>query len=96
MALLRFLCSSGSLNDLNILDKSATVRSILDGSSPPRMEYNNNGNNCSLLYLLADSIYPSYPIFVKILEAGGNSRTEKCFSSSQAAVTKELENLLVF
>lgn len=60
----------GSLNDLNVLDKSTTMGSILKGEFPPRMNYRVNGSTRSLLYLLTDGIYPNYPIFVGQFKKG--------------------------
>lgn len=81
----------GSLNDLNVLDKSTTMGSILTGDFPPHMSYSVNGNSRSLLYLLADGIYPNFPIFVKSISNGGNSIMDKGFSKAQEAVRKDVE-----
>lgn len=69
----------GSLNDLNILDKSTTIGSILEGAFPPRMKYTTNGAERYLMYLLADGIYPQYAIFLRTISGGGNGRRKRIY-----------------
>lgn len=55
------------------------------------MEYRINGRSRTLLYVLADGIYPSFSIFVKTIENRGNNRKEKCFAKDQEDVRKDVE-----
>lgn len=55
------------------------------------MTYSINGRIRTLLYLLADGIYPSYAIFVKIISNRGNTRKEKNFAGAQEAVRRDVE-----
>lgn len=55
---------TGSLNDLNVLKRSVTMRAILGGNFPRRMTYTINGTTRSLLYFLPKGIYPKHELFV--------------------------------
>ena len=61
-----FFGEPGSLNDINILDRSSIVGSILaqtfDTKVPP---YKLNGTTRDYLYFLVDGIYPPWAIFAK-------------------------------
>ena len=81
----------GSLNDINQLDKSSIVASILDGSFVLKMEeYSINGHLHDLVYFLADGIYPDWAIFVKTI---GNPLllAEILFSVAQEHAQKDVE-----
>ena len=60
-----FFGEPGSLNDLNILEKSTIVGSILNGTMdlrlPQELHYRINGMVRDYLYFLVDGIYPSGP-----------------------------------
>jgi hypothetical protein len=59
---------AGSLNDINVLDKSSIVASILDGTFDLKTEdYEINGHVRDWMYFLADGIYPDWAIFVKTI-----------------------------
>jgi hypothetical protein len=60
-----FFGSLGSMNDSNVLDNSSTVKSIIAGDFPPKCNYRVNGNTYTMLYDLADGIYPTWAIFQK-------------------------------
>ena len=56
----------GSLNDLNVLDKSSMVGSLLSGNLPisaPK-RYTINGKERDWMYFLVDGIYPEWSIFI--------------------------------
>lgn len=58
----------GSLNDLNILDKSTIVGHILDQSFDTRVDpYTINRHERDWLYFLTDGIYPKWSIYVKTI-----------------------------
>ena len=62
-----FFGEPGSLNDLNILEKSTIVGSILNGTMelclPQELHYSISGTVWDYLYFLVDGIYPKWPIF---------------------------------
>lgn len=87
----------GSLNDLNVLDrstlqvkyvKSATARHEL--GSVADKEYEVNGKKYRGLYFLADGIYPSFACFVKTLPQP-NTTEKKNFAARQESVRKDVE-----
>jgi hypothetical protein len=86
-----FFGEPGSLNDLNILDKSTIVEAIMtrsfDIKIPP---YTINGTERNWLYFLADGIYPSWAMFVKTFHNPVN-RKENEFSKMQEYARKDVE-----
>jgi hypothetical protein len=60
-----FFGEAGSLNDINILNKSSILGLILDGSFDLKTNpYTINGTTRDWLYFLVDGIYPAYSIFI--------------------------------
>jgi hypothetical protein len=80
----------GSLNDLNVLNMSTTMASVLQGKHPPRFKFVVDGKDYTTPYYLADGIYPSWAMFIKSLK---NSTSPEIlnFSSAQEAVRKDVE-----
>ncbi|XP_038704662.1 putative nuclease HARBI1 [Tripterygium wilfordii] len=79
----------GSLNDLNVLDRSPLFNELAEGRAPP-VNYTINGNNYSIGYYLADGIYPSWSTFVKTIPAPqGNKR--QFFAKAQESARKDVE-----
>jgi hypothetical protein len=86
-----FFGEAGSLNDINILNKSSIVASILDGIFDLQTTpYTVNGMMRDWLYFLVDGIYPSYSIFINTFHHPQTS-TEKYFSTCQEACRKDIE-----
>jgi hypothetical protein len=86
-----FFGEPGSLNDLNVLDKSSIVSGILTGDFDVRVEpYTVNGTQRDWLYFLVDGIYLPWSIFVKPLQAPGDAK-EETFNSAQEAARKCVE-----
>lgn len=85
----------GSLNDLNILDKSSIVESFLRGDFrlrlPDHLRYNINGTVRDWLYFLVDGIYPKWSIFISTLTNADPGTREAKFASFQEAVRKDIE-----
>lgn len=85
-----FFGSPGSLNDINVLDRSPTIGKIEAGHFPPSFTYTVNGHARTLPYYLADGIYPNWAIFVKTIK-DPTSPKQKAFSECQESVRKDVE-----
>ena len=87
---------AGSLNDLNILNLSPLLESLVDGSfteleqSSRLVPFEVAGNEFHRLFALVNGIYPPYSRFVK-----GNqlplTEPEKHFTAWQEAARKDIE-----
>ena len=91
-----FFGEPGSLNDLNILDKSSIVGSLMDGSFDLRLQDENlhyviNGTKRDYFYFLVDGIYPRWSIFVHTKQHPEPGSPEAYFASCQEAVRKDIE-----
>ena len=64
---------------------SSSVRGV-----PPSFPYKVNKTQRTILYYLADGIYPSWAIFVKTIREGATN-CEKNFAKAQEAVRKDVE-----
>jgi hypothetical protein len=81
----------GSLNDLNVLDKSSIVGAMLSGNLDLKTdEYHINGTGRDWNYFLVDGIYPRWAIFVNSYQITDDPRKMK-FSAAQEAVRKDIE-----
>nr|XP_017228190.1 PREDICTED: putative nuclease HARBI1 [Daucus carota subsp. sativus] len=79
----------GSLNDINVLDRSNLFSEWAEGRAP-KVKYTINGHTYDMGYYLADGIYPPYPTFVKTISAPqGNKR--KHFAQMQESARKDVE-----
>jgi Plant transposon protein len=85
--------SPGSLNDINVLDKSSIVGAMINGQLNLKTEpYLLNGRLRDWMYFLVDGIYPSWAIFVKTIpKAARRNRNEEVFSAKQEGVRKDIE-----
>ena len=83
----------GSLNDINVLDKSSIVGAIISGQLDLRTRpYTINGTIRDWMYFLVDGIYPPWAIFVKTIPLSARTNAEKLFfASRQEAVRKDIE-----
>lgn len=79
--------SPGSLNDINILDGSSIVFSMLTLKVDPYMI---NGRERDWMYFLVDGIYPEWAIFVTTFSDKSDARKKK-FAQAQEAVRKDVE-----
>jgi hypothetical protein len=87
-----FFGEAGSLNDINILNKSSILGSILDGSFDLKTNpYTINGTTHDWLYFLVDGIYPAYSIFITAINHP-QSDMEKHFSTCQEACQKDIKH----
>ncbi|XP_074352013.1 uncharacterized protein LOC141691173 [Apium graveolens] len=79
----------GSLNDINVLDRSNLFSEWAEGRAP-EVTYTINGHIYDMGYYLADGIYPPYSTFVKTVSAPqGNKR--KHFAQMQESARKDVE-----
>jgi len=85
--------SPGSLNDINVLDKSSIVGSLITGDLDLKTEpYYINGTRRDWMYFLADGIYPDWAIFVKtIAPTCQRNEHDKQYAKKQEAVRKDIE-----
>ena len=84
-----FFGMPGSLNDINVLDRSPLHREALAGRGP-QVSYQINGFTYHVPYWLADGIYPPHHCFVKSIH-NPTSRKHKLFSTMQEAKRKDIE-----
>jgi hypothetical protein len=89
--LVHFFGEPGSMNDINILNKSSIDAKLLtnafDLKIPP---YTINGTTHNWMYFLTDGIYPTWSIFVKTIGQPVSDEQSK-FASRQEYVRKDVE-----
>jgi len=82
---------AGSLNDINVLDKSSIVGSMLEGTFDVTCEeYTVNGRVRDWMYFLADGIYPDWAVFIKTYSEP-HDEPSKVFATRQELVRKDVE-----
>lgn len=59
-----FFGAPGTMNDLNILDRSPVFDDIINGIAP-QVNFNVNGREYHLAYYLTDDIYPKWATFIQ-------------------------------
>ncbi|KAI4974110.1 hypothetical protein ZWY2020_046845 [Hordeum vulgare] len=79
----------GSLNDINVLQRSPVFTKLVEGQTPP-VNYSINGRQYTMGYYLADYIYPRWATFVKSIPAP-TSRKHKTFAKKQEGARKDVE-----
>lgn len=85
--------SAGSMNDINVLDKSSIYEDIVTGRFNIKTRpYNINGVYRDYMYFLVDGIYPKYAIFQSTGNSEGNEM-ERLFSVQQEAARKDVERV---
>jgi hypothetical protein len=84
-----FFGMPGSLNDINVLDRSPLHHDAINGKSPA-VSYKVNGNTYDVPYWLADGIYPNHHCFVKS-SPNSASRKHQLFSAEQEKKRKDVE-----
>ena len=86
-----FFGEAGSLNDINVLDKSSIVTSILNGKFDLKTEeYMINGRFRDWLYFLVDGVYPNWAIFIKSVRYPVDE-IESLFAECHEAARKDVE-----
>jgi hypothetical protein len=79
----------GTLNDVNILDRSPLFDNAVRGEAP-KVNFSVNDNDYKCAYWLGDGIYPKYACFVKTFPRP-QTRMQKLFASAQEAKRKDIE-----
>ena len=79
----------GSLNDINVLDRSHVFTLLENGHAPP-VNYIINGHEYRMGYYLADGIYPNWSTFVKTIPCPQGLK-EKHFAKAQELARKDVE-----
>jgi hypothetical protein len=79
----------GSLNDINVLDRSPIFAALVEGCTTP-VNYTINGYEYTMRYYLADKIYPNWSTFVKTIPRPLGAK-RKYFASKQKSARKDVE-----
>eukprot|EP00258_Populus_trichocarpa_P042475 XP_024458494.1 uncharacterized protein LOC112327849 [Populus trichocarpa] len=79
----------GSLNDINVLDRSPIFAALAEGRTAP-VNYTINGHEYTMRYYLADGIYPNWSTFVKTIPRLLGAK-RKYFASKQESARKDVE-----
>ncbi len=79
----------GSLNDINVIDRSPLAASIF-GDQIPNVDYSINGNTRKAGYWLVDGIYPPWSVFVTTIHKPQGEKFQH-FAKAQEAVRKDVE-----
>ncbi|XP_020258227.1 uncharacterized protein LOC109834602 [Asparagus officinalis] len=84
-----FLGLPGSLNDINVLDRSPIFDDIESGEAP-WVNFTVNGREYNLAYYLADEIYPKWPVFVQSIQMPQGNK-HQFFAKQQESCRKDVE-----
>ena len=84
-----FFGPPGTLNDINVLDRSPVFDDILQGRAP-RVQYVVNGHQYDLAYYLTDGIYPKWSTFIQSISLPQGPKAE-LFAKCQEATRKDVE-----
>ena len=79
----------GSLNDINVLDRSPVFTLLANGHAPP-VNYIINGHEYRMGYYLANGIYPNWLTFVKTISCPQGLK-KKHFAKAQESARKDVE-----
>ncbi|XP_056843363.1 uncharacterized protein LOC130495844 [Raphanus sativus] len=84
-----FFGAPGTLNDLNILDRSPVFDEIINGNAP-EVNFHVNGREYGLAYYLADGIYPKWATFIQSIRLPQGQK-QSLFATTQECVRKDVE-----
>jgi hypothetical protein len=84
-----FFGMPGSLNDINVLDRSPIFAALAEGRTAP-VNYTINGYEYTMGYYLADGIYPNWSTFVKTIPRPLGAK-RKYFARKQESTRKDVE-----
>uniref|UniRef100_A0A0D3DML2 Myb-like domain-containing protein n=1 Tax=Brassica oleracea var. oleracea TaxID=109376 RepID=A0A0D3DML2_BRAOL len=80
---------SGTLNDINVLDRSPVFDDIIKGQAP-QVTFYVNGKEYNLAYYLTDGIYPKWTTFIQSIPIPQGPKAT-LFAQHQEAVRKDVE-----
>uniref|UniRef100_A0A0D3DLU7 DDE Tnp4 domain-containing protein n=1 Tax=Brassica oleracea var. oleracea TaxID=109376 RepID=A0A0D3DLU7_BRAOL len=80
---------SGTLNDINVLDRSPVFDDIINGEAP-QVTYYVNGREYHLAYYLTDGIFPKWATFIQSIPLPQGPQAV-LFAQRQEAVRKDVE-----
>ncbi|XP_024013221.1 uncharacterized protein LOC112087545 [Eutrema salsugineum] len=84
-----FFGPPGTLNDINVFDRSPVFDDIIQGKAP-RVNFSVNGTEYKLAYYLTDGIYPKWTTFVQSILLPQDPKS--ClFAEHQQGVRKDVE-----
>ncbi|XP_023760440.1 uncharacterized protein LOC111908873 [Lactuca sativa] len=86
-----FFGSPGSINDINVLNRSPIFNNIYDGFALDS-SFQVRGTSYKYGYYLVDGIYPEYVVFVKSFTSLHGSRRKK-FKRAQERARKDVERV---
>ncbi|KAL0862816.1 hypothetical protein Bca101_041934 [Brassica carinata] len=84
-----FFGPPGTLNDINVLDRSPVFDDVLQGRAP-NVNYIVNGHQYRLAYYLTDGIYPNWATFIQSIRLLQGLKAS-LFATHQEAVSKDVE-----
>ena len=84
-----FFGPPGTLNDINVLDRSPVFDDIINGQAP-QVTYSVNGREYHLAYYLTDGIYPKWATFIQSISLPQSPKAV-LFAQYQEAVRKDVE-----
>ncbi|XP_013601509.1 PREDICTED: uncharacterized protein LOC106308955 [Brassica oleracea var. oleracea] len=79
----------GTLNDINVLDRSPVFDDIINGEAP-QVNFSVNGNEYHMGYYLTDGIYPNWATFIQSIRLPQVPKVV-LFAQRQEAVRKDVE-----
>uniref|UniRef100_A0A0D3BXT8 DDE Tnp4 domain-containing protein n=1 Tax=Brassica oleracea var. oleracea TaxID=109376 RepID=A0A0D3BXT8_BRAOL len=85
----QYSCGSGTLNDINVLDRSHVFDDIINGQAP-QVTYFVNGREYHMAYYLTDGIYPKWTTFIQYIPIPQGPKAV-LFAQRQEAVRKDVE-----
>ncbi|XP_024004051.1 uncharacterized protein LOC112081528 [Eutrema salsugineum] len=84
-----FFGPPGTLNDINVLDRSPVFDDIIQGKAP-QVNFSVNGREYDLAYYLTDGIYPKWATFIQSIPIPQDPKA--ClFAKKQEAARKDVE-----
>uniref|UniRef100_A0A0D3DHL6 DDE Tnp4 domain-containing protein n=1 Tax=Brassica oleracea var. oleracea TaxID=109376 RepID=A0A0D3DHL6_BRAOL len=84
-----FFGPPGTLNDINVLDRSPVFDDIINGQAP-QVTYYVSGREYNLAYYLTDGIYPKWATFIQSIPMPQGPKAV-LFAQRQEAVRKDVE-----
>ncbi|XP_024012322.1 putative nuclease HARBI1 [Eutrema salsugineum] len=84
-----FFGPPGTLNDINVLDRSPVFDDIIQGRAP-QVNFHVNGRKYNLAYYLTDGIYPKWATFVQSIPLPQGRKATK-FAEKQEGTRKDVE-----